>query len=56
MSKAHAGRLFDHIHLRVADLEASKRFYAGALEPLGLGIVGQGDGESSLERPSDSSS
>lgn len=23
----HRGRLFDHIHLRVANLEASKRFY-----------------------------
>ncbi len=44
MPEAHAGRLFDHIHLRVRDIEASKRFYAGALEPLGLGIVGEGDG------------
>ena len=39
MPEAHAGRLFDHIHLRVRDVEASKRFYAAALEPLGLGIV-----------------
>ena len=30
------GRLLDHVHLRVADLEASRRFYAAALEPLGL--------------------
>ena len=44
MPDAHAGRLFDHIHLRVADLEASKRFYAGALEPLGLGPIRDGDG------------
>ncbi len=44
MAEAHAGRLFDHIHLRVADLAASKRFYAGALEPLGLGIIGEGEG------------
>ncbi|MEX2612793.1 MAG: VOC family protein [Gaiellaceae bacterium] len=44
MPEAHAGRLFDHIHLRVRDIEASKRFYAGALQPLGLGIVGEGDG------------
>jgi len=42
--KSHAGRLFDHVHLRVADIEASKRFYAGALVPLGLGITGDGDG------------
>jgi catechol 2,3-dioxygenase-like lactoylglutathione lyase family enzyme len=43
MPEAHAGRLFDHIHLRVADIEASKRFYMGALEPLGLGITSEGD-------------
>jgi catechol 2,3-dioxygenase-like lactoylglutathione lyase family enzyme len=28
----HLGRLFDHVHLRVADLETSKRFYRGVLE------------------------
>ena len=32
----HRGRLFDHIHLRVADLEASKRFYRSVLAALGL--------------------
>lgn len=42
MPEAHAGRLFDHVHLRVADLEASKRFYAGALAPLGLELARQG--------------
>ena len=42
--ESHAGRLFDHIHLRVSDLEASKRFYASALAPLGLGITGEGEG------------
>ena len=26
------------------DVEASKRFYVGALEPLGLGITAEGDG------------
>ena len=36
MPEAHAGRLFDHVHLRVIDLERSKRFYAGALAALGL--------------------
>jgi catechol 2,3-dioxygenase-like lactoylglutathione lyase family enzyme len=36
--EAHAGRLFDHIHLRVDDLEASKRFYAGALAAFGLDV------------------
>ena len=44
MPEAHAGRLLDHVHLRVADLEASKRFYAGALAALGLGLTGEGEG------------
>jgi catechol 2,3-dioxygenase-like lactoylglutathione lyase family enzyme len=42
--EAYAGRLFDHVHLRVADLEASKRFYAGALAPLGLELTVRGNG------------
>jgi catechol 2,3-dioxygenase-like lactoylglutathione lyase family enzyme len=42
--QSHAGRLLDHVHLGVSDLEASKRFYTGALAPLGLGITGEGDG------------
>jgi len=44
MPEAHAGRLLDHLHLRVSDVAASKRFYAGALAPLGLGITSEGDG------------
>ena len=35
MPESHAGRLFDHVHLRVADLEASRRFYETALAALG---------------------
>jgi catechol 2,3-dioxygenase-like lactoylglutathione lyase family enzyme len=35
MPEAHAGRLFDHVHLRVSDLEASKRFYRAVLEAVG---------------------
>ena len=35
----HQGRLIDHVHLRVRDLEVSKRFYRGALEALGLGLT-----------------
>ena len=42
MPEIHAGRLIDHVHLRVSDLEASKRFYAAALAPLGLGLTGEG--------------
>jgi catechol 2,3-dioxygenase-like lactoylglutathione lyase family enzyme len=44
MPEARAGRLLDHLHLRVRDVEASKRFYAGALEPLGLAVTAEGDG------------
>lgn len=32
----HRGRLLDHVHLRVKDLEASKRFYRAVLSALGL--------------------
>ena len=32
----HVGRLIDHVHLRVSDLEASKRFYRAVLESLDL--------------------
>jgi catechol 2,3-dioxygenase-like lactoylglutathione lyase family enzyme len=31
----HQGRLLDHVHLRVRDLEASKRFYRAVLEAVG---------------------
>jgi len=37
--KFYRGRLFDHVHLLVADLDASKRFYRAALESLGLSVV-----------------
>jgi catechol 2,3-dioxygenase-like lactoylglutathione lyase family enzyme len=40
----HQGRLLDHVHLRVSDLEASKTFYAAALEAVGLGISTEGPG------------
>jgi catechol 2,3-dioxygenase-like lactoylglutathione lyase family enzyme len=35
MPEAHAGRLLDHVHLRVSDLDASKRFYRAVLEAVG---------------------
>ena len=38
----HKGRLIDHVHLRAADLEASKRFYREALAALGLVDVREG--------------
>jgi catechol 2,3-dioxygenase-like lactoylglutathione lyase family enzyme len=42
MPEAHAGRLFDHVHVRVRDVEVSKRFYEGALAALGLSVTGSG--------------
>jgi catechol 2,3-dioxygenase-like lactoylglutathione lyase family enzyme len=44
MPEAHAGRLIDHVHLRVADLEASKRFYKAVLAAVGLELSSEGDG------------
>ena len=32
----HRGRLLDHVHLRVANLEASKKFYSAVFESLGF--------------------
>ncbi|RYY75406.1 MAG: VOC family protein [Gammaproteobacteria bacterium] len=40
----HKGRLIDHIHLRVKDLETSKRFYLAVLDALGL-MEGYGEGD-----------
>ena len=31
--------IFDHVHLRVADLDSSKRFYRTVLEPLGVPLM-----------------
>jgi catechol 2,3-dioxygenase-like lactoylglutathione lyase family enzyme len=46
----HRGRLFDHVHLRVADVDASKRFYRAAFDALGLGgEVVEGDGNFYLD-------
>ena len=36
--------MFDHVLLKVRDLEASTRFYAAALEPLGVTVIDRGDG------------
>jgi catechol 2,3-dioxygenase-like lactoylglutathione lyase family enzyme len=33
--KFHRGRLVDHVHLRAADLEKTRRFYRAVLESLG---------------------
>jgi catechol 2,3-dioxygenase-like lactoylglutathione lyase family enzyme len=39
----HAGRLLDHVHLRVRELDASRRFYEASLGALGRQVSG-GDG------------
>jgi catechol 2,3-dioxygenase-like lactoylglutathione lyase family enzyme len=39
----HLGRAIDHVHLRVRDLDASRRFYEAALEALGIDVHA-GDG------------
>ena len=31
--------IFDHVHLRVADVQATKRFYELVLEPLGIPLM-----------------
>jgi catechol 2,3-dioxygenase-like lactoylglutathione lyase family enzyme len=36
----HRGRLFDHVHLRVRDLEASRRFYEQVLDVFGIEVNG----------------
>ncbi len=41
----HRGRLLDHVHLRVADVDVSKRFYRAVLASLGLtDVVHDGPG------------
>lgn len=42
----HKGRLLDHVHLRVRDLDTSRRFYRAVAEALGIPF-GR-DGESSF--------
>jgi catechol 2,3-dioxygenase-like lactoylglutathione lyase family enzyme len=40
----HLGRLIDHVHLCVGDLEASKRFYRAVLAALGRSLTGESPG------------
>jgi len=44
MPELHRGRLIDHLHLVVADLEQSRRFYAAVLGALGVPMGGEGPG------------
>jgi catechol 2,3-dioxygenase-like lactoylglutathione lyase family enzyme len=44
-SDANAGSMLDHVILNVADYEAARRFYTGALAPLGWEVVMDFEGE-----------
>ncbi|MEN3748334.1 VOC family protein [Sphingomonas sp. HF-S3] len=39
----HRGRLIDHVHLVVADLDASRRFYTALFDVLDIPIGGSGE-------------
>lgn len=43
--------MFDHVGLRVRDLAASVRFYAAALEPLGIAVCAHDDDGAGLGPP-----
>jgi catechol 2,3-dioxygenase-like lactoylglutathione lyase family enzyme len=45
----HQGRLLDHVHVRVADLEASKRFYRAVLTAVGRELTREGEGAFSAD-------
>src|SRR5918992_2145366 len=45
----HQGRLLDHVHLRVRDLEASKGFYRAVVESLGLALIREHQGAFSVD-------
>src|SRR5918999_1063809 len=44
MNEFHLGRLLDHVHIRVADVEESKRFYRAVLRGVGRDLTWEGDG------------
>ena len=41
--KFYVGRLLDHVHIRVRDLEASRRFYRAALGAVGRELTWEGE-------------
>lgn len=49
MTEYHLGRLIDHVHIRVADLEQTKRFYRAVLEAIGRKLSWEGDGAFSAD-------
>jgi lactoylglutathione lyase len=44
IKELHRGRLIDHLHLVVPDLERSQRFYTATLATLGIPVGGTGPG------------
>jgi catechol 2,3-dioxygenase-like lactoylglutathione lyase family enzyme len=44
MTEFHQGRLIDHVHIRVADLDATQRFYRAVVEAVGLSLTWEGEG------------
>jgi catechol 2,3-dioxygenase-like lactoylglutathione lyase family enzyme len=49
VTEYHLGRLIDHVHIRVADLEATKHFYRAVLEALGLDLSWEGEGAFAID-------
>jgi catechol 2,3-dioxygenase-like lactoylglutathione lyase family enzyme len=43
MPEFHLGRLIDHVHVRVRDLEASRRFYGAVLAAVGREVAREAD-------------
>jgi catechol 2,3-dioxygenase-like lactoylglutathione lyase family enzyme len=41
-TELNRGRMIDHVHLVVGDLEASRKFYRAVLSALGVGLGGEG--------------
>jgi catechol 2,3-dioxygenase-like lactoylglutathione lyase family enzyme len=44
VTEYHLGRLIDHVHIRVADLEATKHFYRAVLRAVGRDLTWEGNG------------
>ena len=45
----HKGRVIDHVHLRVRDLEASRRFYRAAAAAIGMSLTDDEPGYFTLD-------
>jgi catechol 2,3-dioxygenase-like lactoylglutathione lyase family enzyme len=45
----HKGRLLDHVHLRVRDVDASRRFYRAITEALGIPFFNESESHFSVD-------